>query len=53
MKIHVLEREQRVAHPLAQVFKFFARAENLARINRRDLERILEFRRQAISQLLG
>ena len=29
MKVHVLEREQRVARPLAEVFEFFARAENL------------------------
>jgi ligand-binding SRPBCC domain-containing protein len=32
MKVHVLEREQRVARPLAEVFEFFARANNLERI---------------------
>ena len=32
MKAHVLEREQRVARPLAEVFEFFARADNLERI---------------------
>jgi ligand-binding SRPBCC domain-containing protein len=32
MKVHVLEREQRVARPLAEVFEFFARADNLERI---------------------
>ncbi|MGA2926550.1 MAG: SRPBCC family protein [Solirubrobacteraceae bacterium] len=32
MKLHVLEREQRVARPLAEVFEFFARANNLERI---------------------
>ena len=32
MKVHVLEREQRVARPLTEVFEFFARADNLERI---------------------
>jgi ligand-binding SRPBCC domain-containing protein len=32
MKAHLLEREQRVARPLVQVFEFFARADNLERI---------------------
>ena len=32
MRVHRLEREQRVARPLEQVFEFFARAGNLERI---------------------
>ena len=32
MNVHLLEREQRVARPLAEVFEFFARASNLERI---------------------
>ena len=32
MTVHVLERRQQVAAPLAEVFAFFARPENLAEI---------------------
>ena len=32
MRVHVLEREQRVAQPLGEVFAFFAQAGNLERI---------------------
>jgi ligand-binding SRPBCC domain-containing protein len=32
MKVHLLEREQRVSRPLAEVFEFLARASNLERI---------------------
>jgi ligand-binding SRPBCC domain-containing protein len=32
VRIYLLEREQRIAQPLAKVFDFFARAENLGRI---------------------
>ena len=32
MKVHVLEREQLVAHPVDRVFPFFAEARNLERI---------------------
>ncbi len=44
-RARALEREQRVARPLAEVLEFFARTDNL--------ERICEFRRQAVSRLLG
>ena len=32
MKVHLLEREQRVEYALDQVFEFFAAARNLERI---------------------
>ena len=32
MKVYLLEREQRIARPLVEVFEFFARASNLERI---------------------
>ena len=32
MKVHLLEREQRIARPQGEVFEFFARASNLERI---------------------
>ena len=32
MKVHVLEREQLLAHPIERVFPFFAEARNLERI---------------------
>ncbi len=32
MKVHALDREQRIARPLAEVFAFFAQARNLERI---------------------
>jgi len=37
MKVHVLERTQRVQAPLAEVFPFFARPENLGEMTPRSL----------------
>ena len=45
MKVHLLEREQRVEYALDQVFEFFAAA--------RNLERIFAFRHVAVLAALG
>jgi hypothetical protein len=45
MRIHVLERQQRIERPPAEVFPFYADAANL--------ERIFDYRRDAVAALLG